>query len=96
MPIFIKTETIKKEYISNQIFRKKIINEHKKWLKRLIEAGINIKSGFLVDEFKHPGGGGLLMLEMKTYKDALEIIQDDPMIRNNVVEWKLNEWIDIT
>ena len=96
MPIFIKTETIKKEYINNQILRKKIINEHKIWLKRLIEDGVNIKSGFLVDALKHPGGGGLLMLEMKTYNDALEIIQDDPMIKNNIVEWKLNEWIDIT
>ena len=96
MPIFIKTELIKKEYLIQNDFRNKIINEHINWIKKLIKKGIDIKSGFLVDEFKKPGAGGLLIIEMNTYKDALEIIKNDPMIKNNIVEWKLNEWIDIT
>ena len=95
MPIFIKTELIKKEYLIQNDIRKKIINEHIKWIENLKRKGINIKSGFLVDELKHTGAGGLLMLEIETYKDALEIIKNDPMIKNNIVEWKLNEWIDI-
>ena len=95
MPIFIKTELIKKEYLIQNDFRNKIINEHINWIKILIKKGIDIKSGFLVDEFKKPGAGGLLIIEMNTYKDALEIIKNDPMIKNNIVEWKLNEWIDI-
>ena len=95
MPIFIKTELIKKEYLIQNDFRNKIINEHINWTKKLIKKGIDIKSGFLVDEFKKPGAGGLLIIEMNTYKDALEIIKNDPMIKNNIVEWKLNEWIDI-
>jgi len=41
-----------------------------------------------------PGDGGLLILEMNNYKNALEIIKNDPMIKNDLVEWKLNEWID--
>ena len=94
MPIFIKTELIKKEYLIQNEFRNKIINEHINWIKKLIKKGIDIKSGFLVDEFKKPGAGGLLIIEMNTYKDALEIIKNDPMIKNNIVEWKLNEWID--
>ena len=60
------------------------------------KAGIKIQSGFLVNEIKKPGAGGLLILEAKTYKDALEIIKDDPMIKNKIVEWELNEWIDIS
>ena len=48
-----------------------------------------------MDELKQPGAGGLLIIEIETYKDALEIIKNDPMIKNNIVEWKLNEWIDI-
>ena len=56
--------------------------------------GINIKSGFLVDELKRPGDGGLLILEMNNYKNALKIIKNDPMIKNDLVEWKLNEWVD--
>ena len=95
MPIFIKTELIKKEYLIQKKIRTKIINEHIDWVKKLNKKGIDIKSGFLVDEFKHSGDGGLLIIEMDTYKDALEIIKNDPMIKNNIVEWKLNEWIDI-
>ena len=95
MPIFIKTELIKKEYLIQKEIRKKIINEHIQWIENLKRKGINIKSGFLVNELKQPGDGGLLILEIKTYQDALEIIKKDPMIKNNIVEWKLNEWINI-
>ena len=96
MPIFIKTEIIKKEYLIQKDIRKKVINEHIQWIKNLKRKGINIKSGFLVDELKKPGDGGLLILDIETYQDALGIIKNDPMIKNNIVEWKLNEWIDIT
>ena len=96
MPIFIKTELIKNKYLIQKEFRKKIIKEHKKWIENLKRKGINIKSGFLVDELKQPGAGGLLIIEIGTYQDALEIIKNDPMIKNNMVEWKLKEWIDIT
>ena len=96
MPIFIKTEVIKKEYLIQKDIKEKVIKEHIKWMGNLKRKGINIKSGFLVDELKQPGDGGLLILDVKTYQDALEIIKNDPMIKNNIVEWKLNEWIDIT
>ena len=33
-------------------------------------------------------------IEMNNYKNALEIIRNDPMIKNDLVEWKLNEWVD--
>ena len=95
MPIFIKTEHIKKEYLTHNNIRKKIIKDHIIWIKELNKKGIDIKSGFLVDELKQPGAGGLLIIEIDTYKDALGIIKDEPMIKNNIVEWKLNEWIDI-
>jgi uncharacterized protein YciI len=94
MPFFVKTETIKKEYLINNDLKRKIINEHIDWVKKLKKEGINIKSGFLVDELERPGGGGLLILEMNNYKNALKIIKNDPMIKNNLVEWKLNEWVD--
>ena len=96
MPIFIKTEVIKKEYLIQKDIKEKVIKEHIEWMGNLKRKGINIKSGFLVDELKQPGEGGLLILDVKTYQDALEIIKNDPMIKNNIVEWKLNEWIDIT
>ena len=95
MPIFIKTELIKKEYLIKKDIRKKIINEHIEWIKILKGKGINIKSGFLVDELKQSGAGGLLIIEIGTYKEALDILKNDPMIKNNIVDWKLNEWINI-
>ena len=96
MPVFIKTELIKKEYLIQTNIRKRVINQHIKWIKNLKVKGINIKSGFLVNGLKQPGSGGLLILEIATYKEALEIIKNDPMIKNNIVEWELNEWIDIS
>ena len=94
MPFFVKTEIIKKEYLINKDLKRKIIKEHIDWIKKLKGEWINIKSGFLVDELNRPGEGGLLILEINNYKNALKIIKNDPMIKNNLVEWKLNEWID--
>ena len=94
MPFFVKTETIKKEYLFNIDLKRKIIIDHVNWIKKLKKKGIYIKSGFLVDELKRPGDGGLLIIEMNNYKNALKIIKNDPMITNNLVEWKLNEWVD--
>ena len=94
MPFFVKTEIIKKEYLINNDLNRKIINEHINWVKKLKKEGINIKSGFLVDELNKPGDGGLLILEMNNYRNALKIIKNDPMIINDLVERKLNEWVD--
>ena len=96
MPIFVKTEIIKREFINNQNLKKELVDKHKLWIKKLKKAGVIIKSGFLVNELKKPGAGGMLIIEAKTYKDALEIIKNDPMIKNKIVDWKLNEWIDIS
>ena len=95
MPFFVKTEIIKKEYLIKNDLKRKIIKEHFDWIKKLKKDGINIKSGFLIDELKRPGDGGLLILEMNNYKNALKIIRNDPMIKNDLVEWILNEWEDI-
>jgi len=95
MPFFVKTEIIKKEYLIKHDLRNKVINEHINWIKKLKNQGVNIKSGFLVDEFKIPGEGGLLIIETKNFKAALQIIKNDPMIISDIVNWKLNEWIDI-
>ena len=94
MPFFIKTEIIKKEYLVNNDLKRKVIKEHFDWIKKLKKEGINIKSGFLVDGSKRPGAGGLLILEINNYQNALKIIKNDPMIKNDLVEWKLNEWVD--
>ena len=96
MPIFIKTEIIKKEYLIQKDIRKKVINEHIQWIENLIIRNKDKQSQEVVNELKKPGDGGLLILDIETYQAALEIVKQAPMIKNNIVEWKLNEWIDIT
>ena len=95
MPFFVKTEIIKKEYLIKKDLRNKIINDHINWIKKLKKKGVKIKSDFLVNEFKMPGAGGLLIIETKNFKAALQIIKNDPMIISDIVDWELNEWIDI-
>ena len=96
MPIFVKTEIIKKEFITNNKLKKKFVDKHILWIKELKKAGVNVKSGFLVNEIKEPGAGGLLTLEVNTYQEALNIVKEDPMIKNKIVDWQLSEWIDIS
>tara|TARA_B100000925_G_scaffold210481_1_gene160406 strand:+ start:247 stop:543 length:297 start_codon:yes stop_codon:yes gene_type:complete len=96
MPLFVKTEFIKKKYLSNFDLRNKIIQEHISWVKELKNKGLNISSGFLIDYLKKPGGGGLLTIECENYLEAEKIIKSDPMVENNIVDWKLHEWIDIS
>tara|TARA_Y100001978_G_scaffold175378_1_gene167561 strand:- start:150 stop:443 length:294 start_codon:yes stop_codon:yes gene_type:complete len=95
MPYFVKTETIKNHFLSRFDFKTKTIEEHKLWVKNLIDQGFHIKSGFLVDKDQMPGAGGFLIIECESFEEAEEIIKDDPMIKNNMVNWKLNEWINI-
>ena len=95
MPFFIKTETIKRHYLDEIAFKNKTIKEHKLWVKNLIDQGFCIKSGFLVDKDQVPGAGGFLIIECESFEEAEKIIKDDPMIKNNMVNWQLNEWINI-
>ena len=95
MPYFVKTETIKRHYLSEIDLKNKTIKEHKLWVKNLLDKGFNIKSGFLVNKYQVPGAGGFLIIECESFEEAEKIIKDDPMIKNKMVEWKLNEWINI-
>ena len=96
MPIFVKTEIIKKEFITDNELKKKFVDKHKLWIRELKKNGVNVRSGFLVNEIKEPGAGGLLMIEVKTYQEALKIVKEDPMVKNKIVDWKLSEWIDVS
>jgi len=96
MPIFIKTEKFKDETLElSNSERKKFLFMHKEWVQDIINSGHNILSGYLINEKKMPGGGGLLILEAKDYLTAKKIIENDPMIKNDLVNWDLQEWISI-
>ena len=96
MPIFIKTEKFKKETLKlTNSERKNFLLMHKEWVKKVSQFGHYIHSGYLINEKKMPGGGGLLILEAKDYLTAKKIIENDPMIKNKLVIWDLQEWISI-
>ena len=96
MPIFIKTEKFKEKTLGlSKSERKKYLLMHKEWVKNMNKLGHLINSGYLVNDKKNPGGGGLLIIEAKDYLTAKRIIEEDPMIKNELVTWELQEWIPI-
>tara|TARA_Y100001970_G_scaffold112234_1_gene140045 strand:+ start:6418 stop:6717 length:300 start_codon:yes stop_codon:yes gene_type:complete len=96
MPFFIKTEIIREIYLKNKKNKiKETIQQHKFWVKSLKDRGLKIKSGFLVNEKREAGGGGFLIIECDSYQIAYDIVNQDPMIKNQLVEWKLHEWINV-
>ena len=96
MPIFIKTEKFKDKTLElSNSERKKFLLMHKKWVKDITKSGHYIHSGYLINEKKMPGGGGLLILEAKDFSTAEKIIENDPMIKYELVFWDLQEWISI-
>ena len=96
MPIFIKTEKFKDKTLELSISeKKKFLLMHKEWVKGISKLGTYIHSGYLINEKKMPGGGGLLILEAKDYLSAKKMIENDPMIKNELVIWELQEWIPI-
>ena len=96
MPIFIKTEKFKDKTLNlSNSERKKFLLMHKDWVKDIANSGHYIHSGYLIDEKKSPGGGGLLILEAKDFLSAKKIVKNDPMIKYELVSWDLQEWISI-
>ena len=96
MPLFIKTEKFKDKTLNlSNIERKKFLLMHKEWVKDISKSGHYIHSGYLINERKIPGGGGLLIIEASDYLTAKKIIEEDPMIKNELVIWELQEWIEI-
>tara|TARA_B100000965_G_scaffold309270_1_gene268459 strand:- start:111 stop:437 length:327 start_codon:yes stop_codon:yes gene_type:complete len=96
MPIFIKTENFKSKTLElSKNVRKKFLLMHKEWVKDITNSGHYILSGYLINDKNMPGGGGLLIFEAKDYLTAKKIIENDPMIKNNLVNWDLHEWISI-
>tara|TARA_B100000214_G_C23909112_1_gene600393 strand:- start:738 stop:1064 length:327 start_codon:yes stop_codon:yes gene_type:complete len=96
MPIFIKTEKFKNNTLKlSEKDKRKFLLMHKEWVRNISQSGQCIYSGYLINEKKIPGGGGLLMIEANDYLTAKKIIENDPMIKNELVVWELQEWIPI-
>ena len=93
---FIKTEVFTEKTLNlSPNYRNQYIKKHREWVENLRSLGIKISSGYLVDSTQCPGGGGLILLQAESFQAAKDIISKDPMITNNLVNWKLKEWIPV-
>ena len=96
MSIFIKTERFKKETMDLMPKkRSQYIKEHLAWVSKLKEAGANIASGYLVNEFSEAGGGRFLVVEANNLEEAKLLIINDAMIKNQLVTWEIHQWIPV-
>ena len=97
MSWFIKRERFKSS-TNNLPYekRKYYINKHKKWVKSLINSGIKVSSGYLVDNKNQPGGGGILILKADSFEMAEDLIKQDPIILAELVDWTIQEWIPVS
>lgn len=86
---FCKTETFKRPFLEVKPY----LEEHKQWVTNLRAQGYCITSGYRVDSEGKPGGGGLMFLAARNYKDAEQVVLQDPLVRNDCVDWDLNGWI---
>ena len=96
MPFFIKTETMTKSTLALSIEeRKQFLSKHKAWVESLTHSKVLISSGYLVNKFQEPGGGGLMILKARSFQEAENFIKQDPLILAGLVSWKLQEWIPV-
>ena len=97
MAWFVKHETFTAETVALPMAqRRPHLEAHRAWVEQESAAGRRIRSGFLVDAQRRPGGGGLLIFEADTYAEALAWVQQDPMIQADLVRWTLQEWIPVS
>ena len=93
MPWFVKHEMFTPEVADLSIEqRRPYLEAHRRWVNHQASEGRSIRSGFLVDSSRRPGGGGLLIFEADSYDDALSLVKQDPMITAGLVTWTLQEW----
>ena len=97
MPLFIKTEQFTKETLNLlPLKRHNYLQEHISWVKKLKAKGKQISSGYLINKNKKPGGGGLLLIEATCFQEAKQLVEQDPMIKNKLVKWTLQEWVSVS
>ena len=97
MAWFVKTETFTVAAAALPVEQRRLILEaHRRWVLQEAALGRRVRSGYLVDGDRLPGGGGLLIFEATSYPEALAWVENDPMIRAGLVDWQVQEWIPVS
>ena len=84
MHIFVKIE----KGIVNKPTFDQFVPDHKLYVRELNNQGHNARTGYWAEY-----GGGMLLFEAKSLEEAQQIIENDPLIKNNCVEYDLHEWV---
>ena len=83
MPLFVKIE---KGIVEKPIFDQ-YVPAHIDYVKQLVTQGYKARSGYWGDF-----GGGMLLFEAETLKEAQRIVEGDPLVKNGCVTYELHEW----
>jgi uncharacterized protein YciI len=83
MPWFVKIE---RGIIHKAVFDQHV-PAHVDYVKHLIAQGHQARSGYWAER-----GGGMLLFQAASMAEAEAIVQADPLIQNECVEYELHEW----
>ncbi|MBD2363749.1 MULTISPECIES: YciI family protein [unclassified Anabaena] len=83
MPMFVKIEEGK---VDKTIFDQ-YVPAHRAYVQELIAQGHKAKTGYWANF-----GGGMLLFEAASMKEAEAIVALDPLVKNGCVNYKLYEW----
>lgn len=84
MPIFVKIE----RGIVNKAIFDRYVPAHETYVRQLIAQGHKARTGYWKEL-----GGGMLMFEAASLEEAQAIVSNDPLIKNNCVQYELHEWV---
>ncbi|MFB2895275.1 YciI family protein [Aerosakkonemataceae cyanobacterium BLCC-F50] len=83
MPWFVKIE----EGIVDQLTFDQYIPAHKAFVRDLIAKGHQAKTGYWGER-----GGGMLLFQAGSMDEAKLIVEQDPLVQNGCVKYKLHQW----
>ena len=63
------------------------VSAHIDYVSSLIEKGHQARSGYWAER-----GGGMLIFQADSMEEAKSLVEADPLIANNCVEYELHEW----
>ncbi|BAQ60209.1 hypothetical protein GM3708_615 [Geminocystis sp. NIES-3708] len=80
---FVKIE---KGIVSKENFDQ-YVDDHIAYVKQLITNGHEAKTGYWAEL-----GGGMMIFKANSRDEAESIIRNDPLVKNNCVEYELHQW----
>lgn len=83
MPWFVKIE----EGVVDKPMFDRHVPAHKAYVQDLIAKGHQARSGYWAQR-----GGGMMLFEAESMDKAKAIVEQDPLVQNGCVSYKLYEW----